>query len=93
MPARIDPGDEPARLEALDFPIPPAKLGSGTGRGKRWKRSGTLRGLLENAPSQGVLLINLIAAALNVPLCLILIRLIRRLTRAQVLARQVSAFA
>jgi hypothetical protein len=40
-----------------------------------------------------VLLINLIAAALNVPLCLILIRLIRRLSRAQVLARQVSAFA
>ena len=47
----------------------------------------------ENAPSQGVLLIDLIAAALNVPLCLILIRLIRRLTSAQVLARQVSAFA
>lgn len=46
----------------------------------------------ESAPSQGVLLINLITAALNVPLCLILIRLMRRLTRAQIMARQVSAF-
>ncbi len=53
----------------------------------------TLRADGFDAPSsQAVRLIDLAAAALNVPLCLILIRLMRRLARAQVLARQVSAF-
>jgi hypothetical protein len=48
---------------------------------------------LAASPSQGVLVIDLVAAALNVPLCLILIRLMRRLARAQTLAAQVTAFA
>jgi hypothetical protein len=43
--------------------------------------------------SQAVLVIDLVAAAINVPLCLILIHLMRRLARAQILAAQVSAFA
>lgn len=48
---------------------------------------------IDGSPSQGVLLVDLLAAALNVPLCLILVRLMRRLARVQVLAMQASAFA
>jgi hypothetical protein len=41
----------------------------------------------------GVVYLDVAIAALNVPLCLILIRLMRRLSHVQVLARQTSAFA
>jgi hypothetical protein len=50
-------------------------------------------GGLDEAPSRGIVALELVTASINVPLCLILIRLMRRLARAQTLAVQVSAFA
>ena len=50
-------------------------------------------GGIEAPPSDGIVWLELVTALLNVPVCLILIRLMRRLARAQTLAVQVSAFA
>ncbi|HEU0133846.1 MAG TPA: DUF4328 domain-containing protein [Allosphingosinicella sp.] len=50
-------------------------------------------GSIDEPASQGIVYLDLVTAALNVPLCLILIRLMRRLAQVQVLARQTSAFA
>jgi hypothetical protein len=50
-------------------------------------------GGFDQTPSSGIVALELVAALINVPLCLILIRLMRRLARAQTLAVQVSAFA
>jgi hypothetical protein len=50
-------------------------------------------GSLDEAAPEGIVTLELVTALLNVPLCLILIRLMRRLARAQTLAVQVSAFA
>lgn len=49
-------------------------------------------GMDEPVP-QGIVYLDLATAALNVPLCLILIRLMRRLAYVQVLAKRTSAFA
>ena len=50
-------------------------------------------GNFETATPAGIVWLDLATAALNVPLCLILIRLMQRLARAQVLAVQASVFA
>lgn len=50
-------------------------------------------GDFESPTPTGIIYLDLFVAALNVPLCLILIRLMRRLARVQVLAVQASAFA
>lgn len=50
-------------------------------------------GGLDEAMPTAMIYVDLVAAALNVPLCLILIRLIRRLARVQMLAMQAFAFA
>jgi hypothetical protein len=50
-------------------------------------------GGLDEPMTEGLIYLDLVTAALNVLLCLILIRLMRRLARVQTLAAQVSAFA
>lgn len=55
--------------------------------------SAQLGGSLDEPVPEGIVYLDLVTAALNVPLCLILIRLMRRLARTQLLASQVSAFA
>lgn len=50
-------------------------------------------GSIEEAMPVGLIYLDLLTAALNLPLCLILIRMMRRLARVQVLAVQASAFA
>lgn len=50
-------------------------------------------GRIDEAMPASIIYLDVVIAALNIPLCLILIRLMRRLSRVQVLARQVSAFA
>jgi uncharacterized membrane protein (DUF485 family) len=55
--------------------------------------SARLGGSIDEPVSQGIVYLDLATAAFNVPLCLILIRLMRRLSHVQVLARQTSAFA
>ncbi|HET9638693.1 MAG TPA: DUF4328 domain-containing protein [Allosphingosinicella sp.] len=50
-------------------------------------------GDFETETPMGIVWLDLVTAALNVPLCLILIRLMQRLARVQVLAVQASAFA
>ena len=55
--------------------------------------SARLGGSVDEPVPQGIVYLDLVTAALNVPLCLILIQLMRRLAHVQVLARQTSAFA
>ena len=50
-------------------------------------------GDFETPAPTGMIYLDLVVAALNVPLCLILIGLMRRLARVQVLAMQASTFA
>lgn len=44
-------------------------------------------------PLEGAVYVDLLSSLLNVALCLVLIRLIRRLSRAQVMASEGSVFA